>query len=129
MLLPRVRRLVIAAVLALIVSAVTSPSSARADSECPALTVTVATPGQLAAALAAAQPGDVISLQDGVYDGNWAASVSGTAEDPIWLCGGPGAQLTNDGHQGSYALHLNGASYWRLNVVTGGLFANVSCTP
>ncbi|MFB9681235.1 right-handed parallel beta-helix repeat-containing protein [Streptosporangium vulgare] len=74
----------------------------------------MATPGQLAAALAGAQPGDVISVEDGTYDGNWAASTPGTAEAPIWLCGGLGAQLTNDGHQGSYALHLDGASYWHL---------------
>ncbi|WP_326642911.1 right-handed parallel beta-helix repeat-containing protein [Streptosporangium sp. NBC_01755] len=112
--LPRIRRLAIAAVLVLIVSAVASPSPARADSECPPPTVTVATPGQLAAALAAAQPGDVISVEDGTYDGNWTATTPGTAEEPIWLCGSSAAVLTNDGITGGYGLHLDGADWWHL---------------
>jgi hypothetical protein len=43
---------------------------------------------QLRAALSAAQPGDVITLEDGVYAGSFfSISASGTAEDPIVITG------------------------------------------
>lgn len=87
---------------------------AVADGGCPTATVSVSTPTALQIALAQAQPGDVIHVEDGTYDGNWTATTPGTAEAPIWLCGGPGAQLTNDGYTGSYGLHLDGASWWHL---------------
>lgn len=87
---------------------------AAADGPCPAATVSVSTPTALELALAQAQPGDVIHVEDGIYDGNWTASTPGTEQAPIWLCGGPGAELTNDGYQGSYGLFLNGASWWHL---------------
>ena len=41
----------------------------------------------LDAALAAAQPGDVITLADGVYAGNFAIDASGTADAPIVIRG------------------------------------------
>lgn len=82
------------------------------------MTVTATTAGELSAALANAQPGDVIGIADGTYDENWTATTPGTAEAPIWLCGGPGAVLTNDGIHGSYGLWLDGASYWHLHGFT-----------
>ncbi len=109
----RFRRACLLAV-ALTVGAVSQPATAHADGPCPEPTVTVDTTTELGAALASAMPGDVIVIEDGIYDGNWTASASGTEEAPIWLCGGPSAVLTNDGHQGGYGLHLNGADWWHL---------------
>lgn len=81
---------------------------------CPNATVTVGDADGLAAALAAAAPGDVIAMADGTYSGNFVASESGTASAPIFLCGGAGAVLAGDGFQGGYVFHLDGADYWRL---------------
>jgi len=49
----------------------------------PLRTVNASNSSELAAALAAAQPGDHIVLADGVYSGNFALSTNGTAADPI----------------------------------------------
>jgi len=68
----------------------------------------------LEAALVDASAGDVIVLADGVYEGEFRAAVSGTADQPIFLCGGPNAVLEGDGHSGGYVFHLDGARYWRL---------------
>lgn len=106
------RLLAVPVVLALTMGA--APNAAYADTLCPSPTVSVATEGQLGAALSGAAPGDVIALADGTYDGNWTASTPGTETDPIWLCGGPGATLTNDGISGGYGLHLNAADWWQL---------------
>lgn len=107
-----------AAALALAATTLVAVNPAHADTPCPAPTVTVATPVQLASALSAAQPGDVIHIADGVYDGNWAATTPGTSSSPIWLCGGPEAELTNDGITGGYGLHLDGADWWHLHGFT-----------
>lgn len=114
--LSRTRRILAAAALTA-GCLVAAPTAAHADT-CPMPTVTVSTEAQLAAALAGAAPGDVIWIEDGTYDGNWTATADGTGEDPIWLCGGPGAELTNDGHRGGYGLHLDGASWWHLHGFT-----------
>lgn len=86
---------------------------ARAVS-CPPATTTVTTAESLAAALTAASPGDVIGLADGVYRGAFVASVSGSAQQPIFLCGPRGAVLENEGPRSGYVLHLKAASHWRL---------------
>jgi MYXO-CTERM domain-containing protein len=49
--------------------------------------VAVTTAAALTAALAAAQPGDVITLADGTYAGTFAIHASGTAADPIVIRG------------------------------------------
>ncbi|MGI5169869.1 right-handed parallel beta-helix repeat-containing protein [Spirillospora sp. CA-253888] len=104
--------------------AVAASAPIASATTCPTPTVTVTSEAQLATALATAHPGDSIWLADGTYDGNnqpgsaWRATTPGTEAAPIWLCGGPGAELTNDGYQGSYALHLDGASYWRVSGFT-----------
>ncbi|MEO3856202.1 right-handed parallel beta-helix repeat-containing protein [Acrocarpospora sp. B8E8] len=108
----RYARILAAAVLAL--GLLSLPATAHADGPCPAATVTVASEVQLTAALGAAVPGDVIHIQDGVYADGWAASTPGTEADPIWLCGGPGAVLTDDGISSGYGLHLVGADWWHL---------------
>lgn len=114
-------RLALLPLLALGISFLVAPAPAQADpTACPTATVTVSTEAALEAALTGAQPGDVIQIADGTYNGGnavanqWTATHSGTAASPIWLCGGPNAVLTNDGITSSYGLHLNGASYWHL---------------
>lgn len=49
--------------------------------------VNVTTAAQLTSALSAAQPGDVITLAAGTYNGNWLISASGTAQNPIVIRG------------------------------------------
>jgi parallel beta-helix repeat protein len=103
------------AALALAAASLTGLSGAPvlADDGCPTATVSVSTPAELGAALAAAQPGDSIRVLPGTYDGNWTASTAGTEQAPIWLCG-TDAVLTNGGISGNYGLWLNGASWWHV---------------
>lgn len=81
---------------------------------CPAPTVTVSTADELTAALLAARPGAVISMQDGTYAGNFTAAAMGTAEAPIFLCGSRNAVLVAGGPKEGYVLHLDGAQFWRV---------------
>jgi hypothetical protein len=91
------------------------PSSSRpGNATCPAPTVTVRDADSLTAALAAAAPGTSIWMQDGVYGGRFKATTSGTANSPIFLCGGARAVIDGGSVKGGYALHLDGASYWRV---------------
>jgi hypothetical protein len=76
--------------------------------------VQVATASALAAALAGARPGENIVLAPGVYQGNFTAGVSGTAAAPITLCGGRSAVLDGADIRHGYVLHLDKASWWRL---------------
>ncbi|NEA31873.1 right-handed parallel beta-helix repeat-containing protein [Streptomyces sp. SID13031] len=88
------------------------PNSAPVS--CPEATVTVTDTKSLEEALAKATPGASIALEDGKYTGKFVTQASGTAEQPIWLCGGAGAVLDGDSVKGGYVLHLNKAKYWRL---------------
>lgn len=88
------------------------PSVERVD--CPAATVTVGDTDGLKQALAKATPGTSIHLRDGVYEGKFVASTAGSKDSPIHLCGGPNAILDGGGVRSGYALHLNGASFWRV---------------
>jgi hypothetical protein len=81
---------------------------------CPATGVEVSTSAALRTALRTAVPGAVIGLADGVYDGMFTASGSGTAEAPIWLCGGADAVLRGPGTDNGTVLHLDQVRYWRL---------------
>ncbi|RLK47989.1 right-handed parallel beta-helix repeat-containing protein [Microbacterium telephonicum] len=90
------------------------PSSQAASAECPTPTVSVASADALSTALAQAQPGDVISLAPGTYVGKFVATASGTADDPITLCGPQDAVLDGDGVKGGYVFHLDGAQHWHL---------------
>ncbi|MER7835450.1 right-handed parallel beta-helix repeat-containing protein [Streptomyces sp. NPDC096040] len=89
-------------------------AAASGPVKCPAATVTVGDAKSLAQALDQAQPGDVIKMQDGVYDDRFTAANPGTADRPIFLCGGPGAVIDAGDVGGGYAFHLDGASHWRL---------------
>jgi len=88
--------------------------AAPAALDCAPATVTVADAYSLDLALVEAQPGTSIWLLDGVYEGEFVASTPGTAERPVFLCGGPGAILDGGGIKGGYALHLDGASHWHV---------------
>ena len=81
---------------------------------CPGATVTATDANSLNEALKNAKPGTSIALADGKYVGKFGAETSGTAAEPIWLCGGAGAVLDGDNIRGGYVLHLNKAKYWRL---------------
>lgn len=98
------RPTVVASVLAL---AVLTPTLALAKD------VPVATPGELLAAVAAAQPGDRIVLADGTYalTANVSCSANGTAQSPIAVVAkNPlGAKITFDALEG---FKVSGA-YWR----------------
>jgi hypothetical protein len=84
----------------------------------------------LAAALAAAQPGQTIGLADGSYlgdtvrdrsgdePGRFVVRASGTRSQPITLCGSRQAVLDGGGPGGGYGLHLEGVQYWRLEGFT-----------
>jgi hypothetical protein len=85
---------------------------------CPKATVRVATTEELTEALGAARPGTVIGVAPGTYTGEFAATRSGTAKKPIYLCGGRAAVLDAGAVKGGYALHLNGASWWRVKGLT-----------
>ncbi|MCU1405411.1 MAG: hypothetical protein JWQ43_1714 [Glaciihabitans sp.] len=82
----------------------------------------VSTADELAAAVAAAQPGGIIALADGIYPGSLVLQAVGAAEAPITLCGSRDAVLDGGPTDNGYALHLQGASYWNLVgfTVTGG---------
>ena len=74
----------------------------------------VTTEGGLSAALAAAAPGSVIVMEAGTYTGRFVATTSGTADQPITLCGSPDAMIDGGDTTSGYALYLNGASYWNV---------------
>lgn len=80
-------------------------------------TVTVSSAAGLAAALAAAAPGQTIRLEDGLYVGKFVASVSGTAAAPITLSGSRAAVLSTGSTGSGYGLHVKG-SHWRISGLT-----------
>ncbi|MDB5243849.1 MAG: hypothetical protein JWP57_4475, partial [Spirosoma sp.] len=85
---------------------------------CPATTVRVSTAGELTRALENAKPGDVISLADGTYTGEFTAKTSGTATSRIFLCGSRNAVLDTGDTDNGYVFYLNGASNWVLSGFT-----------
>ncbi|WP_128379763.1 right-handed parallel beta-helix repeat-containing protein [Streptomyces cavernae] len=82
--------------------------------KCPAATVTVNDSASLEQALADAGPGDSIRLADGTYQGRFKATTPGTADRPVYVCGGSAAVIDGEGIDGGYGFHLDGASHWRL---------------
>ena len=85
---------------------------APVDSVCGDPTVTVSSSAQLFDALEAVKPGESIELESGVYVGTFAATVTGTEESPISLCGPADAILDGSDIEGGYVLHLDAVSYW-----------------
>lgn len=88
---------------------------APVESDCGDPTVTVSSSAQLFEALEAVKPGESIELESGVYLGTFTATVSGTTEAPISLCGPADAILDGDDIEGDYVLHLDSVSYWTLD--------------
>jgi hypothetical protein len=92
----------------------TSPTLTSAIS-CPVSGgVRVATGPAFQAALDAAHPGETIVLAQGVYQGNFVASASGSSAAPITVCGSRQAVLDGGDRSSGYVLHLASASWWRL---------------
>jgi hypothetical protein len=98
-------------------SPVAFPTASPANTSCPEATtraVNVTNSTELEQALASAEPGEQIMLADGIFAGNFVIDRSGTAEQPIALCGSRHAILDGGSTTGGYALHLT-ASYWTLH--------------
>lgn len=79
----------------------------------------VDTVDEIRAALAGAQPGDVVTVADGEYQfkPRLIASVSGTAVAPITLRGSRAAMLRTKNASGDYGLSITG-SYWHVEGIT-----------
>jgi nitrous oxidase accessory protein NosD len=90
------------------------PTAARAEG-CPAATVTVSNSQQLVGALRDAGPGSVIRLAPGAYTGNFELTASGTADSPVWLCGGRDAVLRTRSITDGTALRVNNAEHVRIS--------------
>jgi hypothetical protein len=95
-------------------SASAQPSASPAAAGCPANGQPAADAAQLHQARASATPGAVILLAPGTYPGHFVATVSGTPAAPVTLCGPRDAVIDGGSVQSGYAVHLNGASWWRL---------------
>ncbi|CAF0935663.1 unnamed protein product [Brachionus calyciflorus] len=74
-----------------------------------AVEISVSTLTQLKNALTTVQPGDIIRMADGTYDGTISITRSGTAAKPITLIGSKQAYIVSTG----YGIHLK-ANYWIL---------------
>lgn len=77
----------------------------------------VGTLAELNTALAAAQPGDVITMSDGVYNGRLKITQSGTAQAPITLKGSRDAVVDGGTTSTGRAVELTG-DHWRLEGFT-----------
>jgi hypothetical protein len=98
-----------------------APAVGQADgtaTACPASQRAVSTASQLKHALENARPGQVIVLAPGSYRGQFATSKSGTPDAPITLCGPRGAVLDGGDISRGYTLHLDHASWWRVEGFT-----------
>lgn len=89
--------------------------------------VAVGNSTELRAALIDAQPGDTITMADGVYassmmagnyTGSFAITTDGTESNPITLQGSRNAIIDGNGIGGRYGLYLYGADYWNLDGFT-----------
>lgn len=89
-----------------------APPRPRGDG--PVRRIEVTTAEALARALALARPGDVIRIADGIYRGNFAATLSGTEEAPITLWGSRAAILDGGTIATGYGFHLR-ADHWILS--------------
>ena len=83
-------------------------------------TVNVSSARALADALARATPGTTIVLRDGTYRGRFTLKRSGTAGAPIRITGTRSAKLDGGSTSSGYVLHLDGASYVRVEGISVG---------
>ncbi len=114
-------------------SAASTPSAGSSTSDSSAAGVSCSAPGSSARvavasardlknALAHPQPGQEIVLAPGTYAGNFTISHSGTSTAPLTLCGPRTAVLNGGDLSHGYTLHLDHASWWRVEgfTVEGG---------
>lgn len=95
-----------------------SPAPITACSDVPASRqVSVNSASALRTAIQEALPGDLILLADGIYEGEFKASRSGTATSPINLCGSSSAVLRGASTSSGYGFLLSG-DYWVLRGIT-----------
>jgi hypothetical protein len=80
--------------------------------------VKVSTSSQLSDALRYARAGDLILLADGTYTGRRTITASGTADEPIILCGTSAAVLADTRYDGGAVLLLKNANRWVLHGFT-----------
>jgi hypothetical protein len=81
---------------------------------CPAAAQAVSSTDQLRDALSHVGAGGTIVLAAGVYEGNFTLNQSGSDSAPISLCGPRSAVLEGQGINSGYTLHLDDASWVRL---------------
>lgn len=80
--------------------------------------VNVGTAAKLGSALSAALPGDLIQLAPATYNGRWTITRSGTAANPITLCGPRTAILNGGSISSGNGLGLSNLKYWTLKGFT-----------
>ncbi|QJU54579.1 right-handed parallel beta-helix repeat-containing protein [Herbiconiux sp. KACC 21604] len=85
--------------------------------DCPAATVTATSTTTLKAALAAAEPGDVIRLRAGTYNNRFEISAKAPANNPIWICGSPQAILKGYGITGGNGFEIKDST----NIILSGM--------
>jgi hypothetical protein len=80
-------------------------------------------PIDLATALSSSgpvRPGELVLLKEGIYEGRFVSTVSGTADSPVIFWAKPGTRVTIDGKNGSgdQALHILGewVQFWNLEI-------------
>lgn len=97
----------------------TPPETSPTPTPPPGAVVDVATEAELAAALAAARPGQTIRVAAGRYvnRSRWTAAAAGTADAPITLTGSRAAVLASTGPTGNYGLWITG-DRWRVTGLT-----------
>ena len=98
------------------VTATPAPSVSAAPNlgVCDSPTIEVDSSKELELALKEAEPGDVILLEAGDFEGQFTTTASGTQEQPIVLCGSADSILNGGDVDDGYVLHLDGADYWHL---------------
>lgn len=66
------------------------------------------------------KPGELVMLKEGVYEGRFVSTISGTSNSPVIFYAKPGTRVTIDGKNGSgdQALHIMGewVQFWNLEI-------------
>lgn len=112
---PRALRALPVAALILALTACATTPAETAEPCAPGAVQIGSSADELQNALDGARPGDVLQLAETTCAGRFEISVSGTAAEPITLCGGDAAVLDGGSRDGGYALHLDGADHWVLD--------------
>lgn len=71
------------------------------------------------------RPGDLVLLKEGIYEGRFVSTVSGTADSPILFWAEPGKRVTIDGKKGNgdQTLYIMGewVQFWNLEITNTSL--------